>query len=385
MIRFKRYFLTEGGSLRAGAFQAEAIPADIDREDLNNTIKKMCEMLNKQFAKDYGVELWSNLDKIWKDLSIFSGSSRVLFNPNIPPEQVLATTKKTFGDIDLKIPESLKENMREFLAKHTGMKFGEVGLLASSPRFNLTLWRLPKRFPIETVQIDLNASYWNTDSPDAFSVFSYYSSFKDIKAGVKGTIRTTFLKSFTEIDYLKDVVIITKTGKISKSKSFSPFEKFFDIGRGLKTNYEPVIEKGKHKQTDGKFMWQVVQKTETSMDNIFVYLFGKKPQKSDLRKMHSFIGLLDLAKQYYTDQRAEAHFLKFKDFLIGLGQSIGGLDRRGKIVDKENVDNDIAMKIASFDLWYKNFPFLKRKFEKLILKQADDFKKTAIERLSKRN
>jgi hypothetical protein len=397
MSRFNDYYyLTEGGNvtLRKDAKMggnvegAEKIPVvDFNPnqfEQLKTEIRNCLISLNKAFKEATGEDLWPNLNRNIDDGKLFSGSSRHLFTKKLND---LKQYKKTVGDIDLQYPAEKRQALKDFLDTHEDDSFGDLtyfGMGGRSPIQYNTIFKT-KSFPdnISNIQVDFEPTYWEDGTPTEFSTYSHYSDWNDLKSGIKGAFSKLLTRALvSEKQRLGDITVMTPTGKVSKAAKYdNPGMRGFSVDKGVRVKFAPVTDdRGIQQQSeDGKPMYREIPTKESTyerdLSDIFAFLFEKKPDDNEKEMMHSFIGILQLAKKYLDDETEKAVFDTFMKIIWGeQAQEI----EQGEFKDGINW-NDFNVKKAAYDEFVKIFPELKLSDDELM-----DYVRPFYDKLQKR-
>jgi len=86
---------------------------DIGRSQFINIFIEIFKTMNSQFKSLYNKSIWPD-DKILDDGFVFNGSTSFIMNPSFSDEEVMKY-KPIIGDIDIMIPEQLKEELWDYL------------------------------------------------------------------------------------------------------------------------------------------------------------------------------------------------------------------------------------------------------------------------------
>lgn len=330
----------------------------IDRSEIQSIISNALTEFNKSFKSQFKKPLWAKFDHLFDKGLLFSGSTRPFFAKYISDEE-FQTKKPLVGDQDLMFDEKLNDELKTFLITSKGKQFGQLRYVdrgGNSPTQENTLFELPEKFwdRIRYIQIDFEPVPFENDIPTEFSIFAHYSSWKDISEGIKGVfVKYLYRSLFTNLEKISNYVIQTDTGKLSKSKKFEQeIGKYkFSVDRGVRIAFEPVLENGKQKIIDGKQVFREIETKEStyeqSLSVIFSLVFKRLPVGSDLNKMKSFIGVLDIMKDSKIDHKTI--YLDFTKLLWDDGAQ--GLERNNPEMDFEN-------KKAAHDKFVEIFPDL---------------------------
>lgn len=295
MKKFKQ-FLKEGGNVVIDGKEAQKI--DLRRIDRNQVIKileRSLVIFNAHFKRKFGKEIWKS--DLLKSRKFFSGSSFHLVNRNISNDE-FKQKKPTVGDIDIQIDKTLKNDIEKWLLSlsHTEnygyMKY--IGFKKSSGQF-ITLWYIEKLGI--NVQIDFEFVDYENYFPTEWSRFSRSSSWEDISASIKGVFHKYLIRALTG----KEIKEFSVQGK-REVKTVKSNEYAFSVSSGLRKKFEPI--------TGNENLYKELKTGEsnyiTDLTKIFEILFGKQPEKDDLEKMNSFVGLVDLIKKHLTRKEIDS-------------------------------------------------------------------------------
>ena len=368
---FSEYFyLLEGGNVKMGGnlLSADKIPIDKLTEEQFNQLKdeiiETIQTINSTFYKEYDEPLWPEIDNNIKNHKIFSGSTRLLFSKEF---NEFKQHKQTVGDIDLQIPEEKMNKLKEFLPKYINEPFGTMIYLGQGGRSPIqvnTLFKT-KNFPnlFKNVQIDFEPTEWKNNEPTEFSTFGHYSSWEDMKSNIKGVFVKYLMRALVGREKLKDAVIMTSTGKISKSVKFNdPGMKKFSVDKGVRTGFSPVLDdKGHIKIVDGKKVYKEIPTKDSTyqrdLKDIFKSAFDHEPENDkEIKEFYSFKGALKLMKKYLDKDQIKDVFDKFLELLWGENaQEI----EQGKFDDDKINISDFKIKKAAYDVFVETFIELK--------------------------
>jgi hypothetical protein len=108
----------------------------VDNIDLNSleSISVFCyevecllEKINQLYFEKYEEYLWENLSKLRNGLEIYGGSSKYLFDTDIPKLELLKH-KSVFGDIDILVDRKKLKNLFHLLPKLENTEFSNVSI-----------------------------------------------------------------------------------------------------------------------------------------------------------------------------------------------------------------------------------------------------------------
>ena len=361
-----------GGNVQVNGYKAEKIPVkEIGLNKFQKDFKKLLKDINRLYHQ-------KNKKYIWNDESIidsayaFNGSTSFLMDPNyLKKEKELMLLKPTSGDIDIMVPDSIKDNFIAFIDILENKKidnFEYIGKYISplGDQINSLFRYCYKKDKCILAQIDFEFLPFDGNIPNEFAKFSHSSSFKDLKAGVKGAFHKLLLRSISHIaSKLENVVFATKTSsceklRISKAKKKDAHYLKFSVAKGLRVAYEPMICNNIQVKVDGKPVYKEVSTDksiyETDLGAIFKALFGEEPNSKDKDDFWSFVGLLDLIKKYFTKKQIEEIFIDFQKLLWEnkSGRNIG------QELERDNPDLDYSIKKAAIDKFIEKFPYLEK-------------------------
>lgn len=172
----------------------------------------LLEVLNSKFLEIAGEPLWARYSKL-----LWSGSSRILFSYQNVGQDV-RDIKYSFGDVDIKVDETKKEQIINFFEKICGEgsngknlkepivfkgKLGEYKLTGwKSGDTIITQWRIfikkeDSTFEEYLGQIDLECVPFNskTNLPKRSVVLLLSSPIDDLKLGIKGAFHKMLLEA----------------------------------------------------------------------------------------------------------------------------------------------------------------------------------------------
>ena len=347
---------------------------EIGRDRLVKSLLKVFEAINKNYEDEYGEPIWHDFDGVVKSGKAFNGSSSHLFNSKISSADYVKHKGST-GDVDVTVPKEKLPKIFDLFAKHENEDItDEFHYLGQNKRKFYghqvnAVFQLKK--PKTNVQIDFEGvEYDENHSPTEFSRFGHNSAWEDIQQGIKGMAHKLLLQNLARaLSKMGDVVVLTPSSpsepadkiKISSSASHAaPTNIAFSVDLGTREKYAPAVDsKGKQVYVNGKPAFRELKTSDSKyhkdIDVIYTMIFKKKPSKSDLKKFHSFTGVLSLLKTHKVSEEMIQNMFKSlieKDFF---GKGAQGYEKNNPEGDKE-----IKMKIV--DLMLKQFPFLKQTF-----------------------
>jgi hypothetical protein len=370
------YYLIEGGNVTVDGVPADKIPMDKisakEFNELRNEILNTLRALNKAFEEEYDKPLFPKFEENVKSGKMFSGSTRPFFSKT---HEDFKKYKKSVGDMDLQYPEELRTLLKEFLKSNKGKKFGKMIFLGEgggSPTQENTIFQSTVNPElVKNIQIDFEPTFYEDGVPNEFSTFAHYSSWTDIQHKVKGAFSKLLMRAIVSSkERLGDIAVQTSTGKISKSSKYdNPSMRKFSVDKGMRVAFEPVLNnKGTHEKTpEGRPIYKEIDTKksiyERDVDDIFAYIFNKKPTPVEKKDFHSFVGLLKLMEKYLEKDAVKNIFYSFLKIIWKEGQEItmsSNFDENGIQVD------DFETKKSAYDQFVKVFPYLKMKDQELM-------------------
>ena len=262
MIPFRQY-ISEGGNLKIGDISAQNINVTPkNRIQHQSDIHNMFSDLHDSFHKEHGEHLFGPNKKALNNSSIYSGSTKHLFNNDISHEE-FAKHKPSIGDIDVKVPSEHMDKLHEHL--QPGRKFGKYTVMGIK-KGGVEHHVLVKHDNGNIHQVDFEKSDYHGGEPSKFDQFAHSSDWEDLKNGVKGVHHKQLLNA---------------TGTTN--------HKFSIYGLGNR---------------EGAANW------EKDMDKITSNLFPGNPDNS---KIHSFHGVVSLIKRHIPPENHQEIYNKFKD------------------------------------------------------------------------
>jgi len=350
---------------------------DVPRDFIKKNIIEVLKAIDTAYEKEYKKPLWDNFDAV-NSGTAFNGSSESLFNDKISDEEFLKYKSKV-GDIDVTVPTENLSNLFELLKTLERKNVTSNTKYWGQPRKNLGKfdqinavfemdYKGNKIFP----QIDFEASEYKGGKPGSFSKFSHSADWEDIKKGFKGVTHKYWLMSIVTGKHTReDAILLTPASKewpveAMRIKTVHQIPRFasFSIASGIRFRLKPITNKetGDHIQIkdpkDGemKFVYKEIPTEESdyinNLDEIFKFVFGKEGSPEELKKMGSFLGLVELSKKYLSKEEIKHAFNYLIEKMWGYG---------AQELERDNVKADEEIKMSMINLLYQNFPFLKSK------------------------
>lgn len=331
--------LHEGGNVTAmmkdgTATRAEKIPvAKIGRHAFMAKMRAFFKALNKEFKKETGKIIWANEDDIMSGF-VFNGSTSFIMDPSLSDDEVVKV-KQSAGDLDITVPEELKDDVWKFLDKREGKEIisGVKYMGSNKPTLQSVGEQINTVFLCDfgdgircNCQVDFEFLPYENNKPTEWAKFSHSSSFEDAKAQIKAVHHKYLIRAMIGGASLrKDIIVCTDKStpdniKLSKSKEhLEPRMLKFSVSRGVRVAYEPLLDKdGQQVYMNDKKVFKAIPTSKsdfiTSVASIFRVAFGD-PDPSDVNRFNSFVGVVDLMKKYLTKEQIKQTMTRYLDLL----------------------------------------------------------------------
>ena len=350
---------------------AQKIPLkSIGRKVFVDKITALLKFINKDFEKEFKNKLWKDETQIANGF-IFNGSTSFIMNQEYSDEEIVRY-KPSCGDLDIAVPEFLKENLWRYLDKNDEKEIipGVTYMGSNKPTIDSIGSQINCVFLIEfeidghsekcPCQIDWEfLPFTETGIPTQWAKFSHSSSFEDCKAGVKAVHHKYLLRALVGGASLRtDIVIATSKSTwdnvtLTKSAShLNPRMLKFSVDKGLRVAYEPLLDpNGKSVFVDGK---QVFKEIPTKNSNFVtdvwqIFLLTMKPsdiedakKSGDESKMWSYMGVLNLIKKYCDTKQIKETYDRYVELLWGLKPA------RAQELERNDSEGDYKVKIGGY-------------------------------------
>ena len=341
--------------------RAEKIPvAEIGRSTFMKTIQVFLRTFNELFYKQYKTKIWKNEKEILNGF-IFNGSTSFIMDPKIKDSEIVKV-KQTAGDLDITVPEELKENIFNFLLKYENKNITDnVKYMGSNkPTLSSIGEQINAVFVINfdglrcNCQVDFEFLPYENDRPTEWAKFSHSSSFTDAKEHIKAVHHKYLIRALVGGSSLRDDIVICTSKStydnvvLSKSKvNLNPRMLKFSVGRGIRYAYEPLFdEKGNIVKIDGKEVYKEIPSKNsdyiTSVKDIFKVSFGNVEDK-EVDKFYSFVGVVELIKKYLTKTQIENTYKRYVELLWGLKP------QRAQELEVQNAKLDYEVKSSGYN------------------------------------
>ena len=398
-----------------GTYSAGKIDSK-NRAAMQPAVKQLLVDINNLFTKQYGRPIWSP-ELIEKEVETFiSGSSKWFmqlrqpnprFNPNQPesdanPKEIgvadkdFQRVKKKVGDIDTQIDRRLEPQIEEFVHKNIGANIGSATLLGTKKGSDqwLALWQVHE--PPITLQVDLEFSDYTTDArgfeiPTEWAQVSHGSAWEDLEVGMKGVFRQWLYRSLAKVAPTdKYIAKVTGAGKKKGVRIFggddgkeyvadldNPPPPFHDAnfsfavasvgGGGVRAKYrQPTPEENIPLEINGVPVMVPLEPKDSEyikdMSLQFEQFFGTPAEGNQTKMMASFVGSVELMKQYFTPDQ---HQIVVNEFLkINFGKG-------AQMIDADDPTTDFKTKMTAIDYLLDQTGM--KNMRKQVLQMAKDY------------
>ena len=376
-----------------GTYSAGKIDSK-NRAAMQPAVKQLLVDINNLFTRQYGKPIWSP-ELIDKEVETFiSGSSKWFMmlrqpNPRFNPQQPVSDTnpkeigvndkdfqrvKKKVGDIDTQIDRRLEPQIEEFIHKNIGANIGSATLLGTKKGSDqwLALWQVHE--PPITLQVDLEFSDYTTDErgfevPTEWAQVSHGSAWEDLEAGMKGVFRQWLYRSLAKVaPSEKYIAKIAGAGKNKGIKLFggddgkelvvdldNPPPPLHDAnfsfavasvgGGGVRAKYrQPTPEENVPLEINGVPVMVPLSPADSEyikdMSQQFEQFFGVPGDGNQTKMMASFVGSVELMKQYFTPEQQQIAVNEFLKINFGKG---------AQMIDADDPTSDFKTKMVAID------------------------------------
>jgi len=355
--------------------RAEKIP--LKKIGRRNFIKKYIDIfkeINKIFYKEHGIKIWLKEENISNGLQ-FNGSTSYIFDQSIPDEEI-EKYKESAGDLDIIVPEGLKEQLWNTLDKLEGKEIiKNVWYMGSNkPTISSIGEQINCVFKVKfdeyyiNSQVDFEFLPTEKDgaTPTEWAKFSHNSSFEDAKAGIKAVHHKYLIQAIIGGASIRDdVVIVTKASKPEKYKiaklkggDLPRFLKF-NVKSGVRSAYElQHLEDGSVWQIDGKDVYKEIPTKDSTYENavaeIYKLTFGRlEDNPQDIKYFNSFVGIIKLMKKYLNKKQIENTHKRYVDKLWLTSTSRDGKPQGVQVLERDDPEADYNVKISGYNYFCK--------------------------------
>jgi len=366
---------------------AEKIPVKkIGRKEFTNRFTALFVELNKIFYKTYDKKIWIDEKKL-VDGSMYNGSTTYIFDQSIPDDEIVKY-KESAGDIDIIVPDYLKEEIwtmldslegKEVVKGITYMGSNKHTISAIGEQINGVF---VAQFGDSKIAAQVDFEFTEVDSqgtPSEWAKFSHSSSFEDAKKNIKAVHHKYLIQGLVGGASMRDDIVIATPAstplkiKLKKMKEGDiPRMLKFSVGRGIGAAYELMRnEDGEAIQIDGKDVYRELKTADrdykTVVMEIYKLAFDRlEDNENDKKLFGSFVGVVELCNKYLNSKQKERTFLRYIDKLFALGKL------HAQELESHDKNLDWQVKIAGVEYIYKEIPELK-KFKKAVDEQMEKY------------
>ena len=318
-MNFKQFILlNEGGNVSFGKYSAETLDlTQVERDTLVPLLKELLKKVALKFKQLEKEELWTS--DVLEQNKFLSGSAKHLFDLENIPSNEFKKFKPLVGDIDLKVNQKHRQLVKDFLSKikKDPVAVEDISLtLIDFKESNfqyITLWTLKSKEHQYNLQLDWQlVEFDKNNKPSEFAEFFHSSHWTDLTNKIKGVFHKLLLRAITSANTWT-VRIKTRNGVSDRVT-----EKTYSIStKGLRPTFE-IIDTDNSGLPIVKKLNSATADYEQDLSIIFTKLFVnvKTPiSKTKLKKLDSFVGLVELIKTYHTEQQQTILAKRFIDLV----------------------------------------------------------------------
>ena len=310
--------LNEGGNVSFGKYSAETLDlTQVERDTLVPLLKELLKKVALKFKQLEKEELWTS--DVLEQNKFLSGSAKHLFDLENIPSNEFKKFKPLVGDIDLKVNQKHRQLVKDFLSKikKDPVAVEDISLtLIDFKESNfqyITLWTLKSKEHQYNLQLDWQlVEFDKNNKPSEFAEFFHSSHWTDLTNKIKGVFHKLLLRAITSANTWT-VRIKTRNGVSDRVT-----EKTYSIStKGLRPTFE-IIDTDNSGLPIVKKLNSATADYEQDLSIIFTKLFVnvKTPiSKTKLKKLDSFVGLVELIKTYHTEQQQTILAKRFIDLV----------------------------------------------------------------------
>lgn len=164
---------------------------EIGRKEFIDTFVKIFKQMNADFYKKYKKKIWVDESHLVTGF-IFNGSTSFIMDPTLSDEEVMKY-KPSAGDIDITVPEELKEDLWKYLDSIEGKDIikGATYMGSNRPTLSSVTDQINSVIMVDFsngtrayAQVDFELLPFENDKPTEWSKFSHGSSFDDAKGEI---------------------------------------------------------------------------------------------------------------------------------------------------------------------------------------------------------
>ena len=165
---------------------------DIGRKEFMDRFVLIFKRMNADFKKRFKRPIWID-EKILTSGFVFNGSTSFIMDPTLSDEEVMKA-KPSAGDIDITVPEELKEDLWKYLDSIEGQEIipGSTYWGSNKPTLSSIGEQINSVIVVDFpngqkayAQVDFEFLPFEDNRPTEWAKFSHSSSFADASAVVK--------------------------------------------------------------------------------------------------------------------------------------------------------------------------------------------------------
>ena len=356
---------------------------DIGRREFMDKFVEIFKKMNSDFKKRFKRPIWVD-EKILTSGFVFNGSTSFIMDPTLSDEEVMAA-KPSAGDIDITVPEELKEDLWTYLDSIEGKDIipGCTYWGSNKPTMSSIGEQINSVIVVDFpngqrayAQVDFEFLPFEDNRPTEWAKFSHSSSFADAKESIKAVNHKYLIRALVGGASIRDDIIIATNAstydkiKLRKMADLPRMLKF-SVGRGIRVAYEPIIDPTTNKivEIDGKQVYKEIPTDRSDYKTIVAEIYKLAFQQltgneDDIKKFESFVGMLDLMKRHLSKKQIKDTHDRYIDLLWGTkGQ-------RGQELEVGNPELDFQVKSAGYQRFIKEL-----KLPDVSVKMAEEYYK----------
>lgn len=341
---------------------------EIGRQEFMKTFIEIFKVMNKQFKAKYKKPIWADESHLITGFA-FNGSTSFIMDPTLSDEEVMKY-KPSAGDLDITVPEELKEDLWKYLDSMEGKDFipGATYMGSNRPtiksigdQINSVIMVHFKNGQRAYAQVDFEFLPFENNAPTEWAKFSHSSSFVDAKAGVKALHHKFLIQSIIGgASARDDIAVVTPAStpdklKFKDLKGDLPRLLKFSVTRGVRVAYEPVMDPKTGdvmKTPEGKQVYRELPSKDSEFSTVIAEIYKLAfrqlvGHEEDIKLFGSFVGVLELAKRFMTKQELQRTHDRYVEMLWGYK---GG---RAQELEVGNPQLDFEVKMAGYQKFIK--------------------------------
>ena len=351
-----------GGNVSVMSINDEEVQAqkvnlkEIGRGNFIKLSNNLFRSMNIMMTAKEGIKIWQD-EKHLDDATVYNGSTSFIMS-NLYTDDEILKVKPQAGDIDIAVPDTIKEPLFELLYSLRGRKVTKevefIGMnRTTADKLGTQINCVFKYLDKFLVQIDFEFLPFEDCGPTEWARFSHSSSFSDAEAGVKAVHHKYLIRAMIgALSIREDIIIATPKSQwdkitVSKKDTVARMLKF-SVDHGVRIAYRPMIDlDGKTVSLDGKEVWQEIPTKDSNYKKTVTEIFSlafKDGEKIDSSKLWTFVGVLTLMKKYLTKKQTQQCADRYFEMLWG---------NQGQRLERDNPEEDADVKGSGWELFKK--------------------------------